>query len=226
MRRRAKSQHSVSEPGQDSFLDIVANLVGILIILIMIVGAQAKDAMLQADSQTESVDQHDVEQQQDALATAGHDLQSLLERAKKQTIEIAYRRNERDRILTLMTAIQKDLDKQRGTLSQEAQDGLELQRQTDAYRRELEDFKRSREAVQRSAAPVQVVMHRPTPLAKTVFGREVHFQLKRGRIAFVPLDELVEEFKREAKQKTWKLRQCQASPKRWDRFVTSGSNTR
>ncbi len=49
MRRRTKARHSPSEPGQDSFLDIVANLVGILIILVMIVGAQAKDAMIQAE---------------------------------------------------------------------------------------------------------------------------------------------------------------------------------
>ncbi len=132
----------------------------------------------------------------------------MIDRSEKQQIEIAYRRHERDRILTLITTIEKDLEKRRGQLSQEAQDTLELQRQIAAARREQEDLKLSREAVQRSTAPVQVVMHRPTPLAQTVFGREVHFQLKGGRIVFVPLDELVEGFKNEAKQKTWKLRQA------------------
>ena len=38
MRRRARQ--IADEPGQDSFLDIVANLVGILIILVMIVGLE------------------------------------------------------------------------------------------------------------------------------------------------------------------------------------------
>ena len=46
---RKASQHA-HEPGQDSFLDIVANLVGILIILVMVVGARAKDAMLRGDA--------------------------------------------------------------------------------------------------------------------------------------------------------------------------------
>ena len=38
----------VEAPGQDSFLDVVANLVGILIILVMVIGVRAKDAMLEA----------------------------------------------------------------------------------------------------------------------------------------------------------------------------------
>ena len=34
-------RREVDAPGQDSFLDVVANLVGILIILVMIVGTRA-----------------------------------------------------------------------------------------------------------------------------------------------------------------------------------------
>ena len=41
MSRRAKAI-SADAPGQDSFLDVVANLVGIFLILIIIVGSQAK----------------------------------------------------------------------------------------------------------------------------------------------------------------------------------------
>ena len=33
-------------PGQDSFLDVAANLVGILIILVMVVGAHAKNSFI------------------------------------------------------------------------------------------------------------------------------------------------------------------------------------
>ena len=46
MRRRAESQ--VEAPGQDSFLDVVCNLVGILIILVMLVAAQAKRGLVVA----------------------------------------------------------------------------------------------------------------------------------------------------------------------------------
>ena len=43
---RRKSNSKAEAPGQDSFLDVVANLVGILIILVMIVSAHAKKAMI------------------------------------------------------------------------------------------------------------------------------------------------------------------------------------
>ncbi len=208
MRRRTGTRHIPSEPGQDSFLDVVANLVGILIILIMIVGAQAKDAMVQADAEPPGVEQRELEEQKNAFATVQHELQALLDRTQKQEIEVAYRRSERDRILTLITAVEQDLQTQREQLSAEQQAALHVQGQIDAARREQEDLRMSREAVERSSAPVEVVMHRPTPLAKTVFGREVHFQLQGGRVVFVPIDELVEEFKTEAKQKAWKLRQA------------------
>jgi hypothetical protein len=164
--------------------------------------------MVQAEKHPDSVDEQAVEKEKDALASAGHDLQVLVDRAEKQQIEIAYRRNERDRILTLITTIEKELEKQRSHLSQDSQESLELQRQIAAARGEAENLRLTRDAVQHSTAPVKVVMHRPTPLAKTVFGREVHFQLQGGRIVYVPLDELVEEFKSEAKQKAWKLRQA------------------
>ena len=52
MKRRAASE--LPTPGQDSFLDVVANLVGILIILVMVVGMQARQAMEQAASQTDA----------------------------------------------------------------------------------------------------------------------------------------------------------------------------
>ena len=46
MRRKAESQ--VEAPGQDSFLDVVCNLVGILIVLVMLIAAQAKRGMIAA----------------------------------------------------------------------------------------------------------------------------------------------------------------------------------
>src|SRR4051812_36505011 len=44
---RRKSEIQADAPGQDSFLDVVANLVGIMIILIMVVGFAAKKAIVE-----------------------------------------------------------------------------------------------------------------------------------------------------------------------------------
>ncbi len=209
---RRKTRRAVDEPGQDSFLDIVANLVGILIILIMIVGAQAKDAMVQAETPdtTPQVTSDDVDAERTALAAMQYELQRLDEQTRKQDIEIAFRREERDRILTLLAAAKATLQQLQAQLSDDQRDAHEFSSQLAAVREQLEDLKMAREAVQRGTPPVRVLTHRPTPLAQTVFGREVHFRLKDNRIAYVPIDELVEQFHAEAKHKAWKLRQAPA----------------
>lgn len=213
MRRRARE--IAEEPGQDSFLDIVANLVGILIILVMIVGAQAKDAILQADTaagtaSSDRVKEEDVAEEKDALAAVQHDLQRLMKQTEQQNREVAYRRFERNRILELIAESENALQRHREQLSQEQQDAHQLQRRIAATRSRYDALKMGIEVARRSTAPVRVVKHRPTPLAKTVFGKEVHFRLKAGRLTYLPIDELVKQFKKEAKQKAWKLRQAPA----------------
>lgn len=206
MTRRTRSE--VDAPGQDSFLDVVANLVGILIILVMIVGTRAKDAMIQADHPPTQTTESDVEDSRNAAVAARHDLETLVQRAEQQAIEIAYRRNERDRMLMLITTAEKAIEQETGKLTDDQRQAHEIEMQLASARREQADLKMAREAVERAQTPVKVLEHRPTPLAKTVFGKEVHFQLQAGRIVYVPLDELVDMFKAEAKQKVWKLKQA------------------
>ena len=50
--RRAKEE---AASGHDSFLDIVANIVGILIILVMVVGVRARNAPVQASPVADDV---------------------------------------------------------------------------------------------------------------------------------------------------------------------------
>ena len=54
MRNRRAKEDAAS--GHDSFLDIVANIVGILIILVMVVGVRARNAPVQASTETENVE--------------------------------------------------------------------------------------------------------------------------------------------------------------------------
>ncbi|MFW6169342.1 MAG: hypothetical protein ACODAD_02550 [Planctomycetota bacterium] len=212
---RGRARQTEEEPGQDAFLDIVANLVGILIILVMIVGAQAKNVLSEAETSAgaekhETVKESDVEAERDTLASVESELQSILEKANRQQREIAYRRLERDRILEMVTEAENQLERKRESLSEEQQDAHDLQSSIFAAKDQYNDLKMSLQAVTRGTPSVQIVKHRPTPLAKTVFGQEVHFRLKAGRLAYVPLDELVEQLKTQARQKAWKLRQAPA----------------
>lgn len=208
MRRRVR-EHAEA-PGQDSFLDVVANLVGIMIILVMIVGARARDALVQAEQTPPPAPAIDaeVEASRNAAVAVRHDLDTMLAESERQQIEIAYRRNERDRILLLISAVEQAMAAETAKLSDEQQKAHAMQGQLVQLQQQKEDLKRALEAVERTEASVTVLKHRPTPLAKTVFGKEVHFRLQGGRIVYVPIDELVDLFKGEAREKAWKLKQA------------------
>jgi hypothetical protein len=136
-----------------------------------------------------------------------NELETMLAEAERQQLEIAYRRAERDRILQLIAVVERALSEETGKLDAEQRKAHDLQGDLISLRQQLDDLKRAKETVERTEESVTVLKHRPTPLAKTVFGKEVHFRLQTGRIAYVPLEELLEMFKREAKEKVWKLKQ-------------------
>jgi hypothetical protein len=208
MRRGPKPQ--AEEPGQDSFLDIVANLVGILIILIMVIGARATDAMISVDHQEPvTVDpetKSDVPAARAEAEAVERDIHQIDARIQRQQLEVAYRRTERDRLLQVLSAMEQQLESRRSALDTDHQAHLDTKRQLIAARHELDDLRASRQTLENSAPPKKVIQHLPTPMAQTVFGREVHFCLRGGRISYVPWDELVERLKEDAPNQVWKLR--------------------
>jgi hypothetical protein len=206
--RRKTTQYGEG-PGQDSFLDIVANLIGILIILVMVIGAQATDAMVEysptpASSQAET--SVDVDAARLAAESVEQDIQSLDSKLKRQQLEIAFRRKERDKFLQLTTQLDQALEAARRQQNDQQRSRLDAQRKLRTAEEELQDLAASRRAVEQTMPQQQVIEHLPTPMAKTVFGKELHFRLMAGRLAYVPWDALVEALKREAPNHVWKLK--------------------
>ncbi|MAV34854.1 MAG: hypothetical protein CMJ59_05295 [Planctomycetaceae bacterium] len=208
MRRRLRVE--TEAPGQDAFLDIVANLVGILIILVMIVGARAKDAMNEQlvsppPSAEPRPDDHLETLQSTAagLETDIHRTQNLIDR---QQHEIAYRRIERDQLLMLLKTADRALAVSRQNLDTSQQERLEVQERLSAAARELAEVQRVTRAVAVESKTPTELKHLPTPMAKTVFGKEIHLRLKSGRLAHVAIDELVNRMQIDGRQQLWKLR--------------------
>jgi hypothetical protein len=195
-------------PGQDSFLDIVANLVGILIILVIVIGAQATDAMVDAapNSQPETLPAVDLAAAEDAVQAVASDIQQIDTKIKRQQVEVLYRSTERDKMLEVVTLIEQQMQQRREQLDETERAQLEAGRELMTARLELEDLKATRESLESQAAQPNVIEHLPTPMAKTVFGKEIHLRLAGGHLAYVPWDELVEQLKEEAPQKVWKLK--------------------
>jgi hypothetical protein len=132
-----------------------------------------------------------------------HDLTANMER---HDAEIAYRREERDRVQMLVAAAENAIAQRRGDLGAAQREQFDAQRDLIAARTELESLQRGRDAIENAAPATAVIEHLPTPMAKTVFGKEIHFRLAGGRLMYVPWDELVEDLKKEAPQKVWRLK--------------------
>ena len=198
-------------PGQDSFLDIVSNLVGILIILVMVVGMRAKYAMVESQSSRTEVEAavraatERLESNRMAVAGMSEELVRLEQRRRHQQLELMFRKKERDKALILLETAKARLKAEKASLSGQDRRQVAGAGELAALRAQLEDLRRQKAVVERADPPVQLIKHYPTPMAQTVFGKEIHLRLKADRLAVVPLEELVELFKEDARRKAWKL---------------------
>jgi hypothetical protein len=209
VRRKAESQ--IEAPGQDSFLDVVCNLVGILIVLVMLVAAQAKRSMVAAangasaaaknDGSSEESEAKTVESTAAAIESSVHELQARIDH---ENLEAALRQNERDKYQLLVTVAEQRLAEYRGQLSAEEQTRYDVERELVRSKNELATLNLTQVALVRPKP--HVLEHLPTPMARTVFGTEIHFRLMNHRLAYVPWDEMIERLKAEARNHVQKLK--------------------
>ena len=222
---RRASQNQAEAPGQDSFLDVVANLVGILIILIIVVGAATQKAFVQqlataaqaaisggasAQPADEGLNEDEVEAARAAAVAVEQDIYRTDQRLREQQRELAFRRLERDKTLTMLTTVRRALDERKQQLDQPAQADLEQKLALDEARWELAELDKVNGILAKQAPPKGIIEHLPTPMAKTVFGKEIHMRLAGNRLAIVPWDALVEQLKADAPRKIWRLRETES----------------
>lgn len=194
-------------PGHDSFLDIVANIVGILIILVMVTGVRAKQwtapppmdngvaaaaAALQKDQATE--------------VSLRRQMASFVAKQRELDAEIRTQDQARMQLATAAAAIEKEMESRRGLLSSENQQAFQLRRELADAEASLSRTRNEIEFARQSEAPPTLVESYPTPLSKPVDDGEIHFQLKGGHVAFVPLTRLLDRFKEDAKRQIYKLK--------------------
>jgi len=236
--RRRGTPVDTEGPGQDSFLDIVTNIVGILIILVMVIGVKTKDAWVKAavaktnstanetqKKQTASsqktpskndvtdikqskqpAEKIDVETPLIAAKAVEEDIHNITTRIHTLQREAMARFQQRGDLQLLTTLAERALKERREKLDANARAQVEANRQLLAADEALADLSRQRKAIENRKPKVKVIEHHPTPLAKTVFGQEVHYRLLNGRIVRVPLNRLVERLKKDAQRNVWKLK--------------------
>ena len=197
--------------GQDSFLDIVANLVGILIILVVVVGTQAKIAWqpeaippdrsdeitaLQAEQDRATLQMNKVQLDNQLLHDSIEQQAAYNLALSKQRFEMLVN------IEKIKQEIQQAKEDQQQQLSESQRAFAVLQADKNRLSRKLEDLTRAISATSTAAEPAnETIEHFPNPIAKTIFSEEVHFQIRNGLIAYVPLEELIARMKADWKVK-------------------------
>ncbi|MCC6419203.1 MAG: hypothetical protein IT429_13290 [Gemmataceae bacterium] len=203
-RRRLRRPREVAF-GLDSFLDVVANVVGIIIRLILVawVGARSYRALT------------DVPVPPPEVPSAAHKEPASLEP------ELARHRREleqtRERLLEQLRrlqALRTDNGKTGGEVVLLSGRRAELERERNALERTLKDRQQSAAAVTRSLAalderrrrldeeiralekePSKKVLRYRTPVSRPVHSEELHFECRAGRVTFIDVSAFLAEVK-------------------------------
>ncbi|TWU59344.1 hypothetical protein Poly51_21320 [Rubripirellula tenax] len=206
------------ELGHDSFLDIVANLVGILIILVVILGSQSTAVIeeiqeqVRDESKLESVVDTEAERddpslwatddqlsrlsQQSMRAAAAQVESNRLEQLVKQhDAQLSAREQERAMLIDLLSQARSVWDDKKKELDQKIIAAAEKQTELEKIQTELTRLEGERKRLEDQPETVVAVEHLPTPMAKTVFGDEIHLRLRGNLLSVVPVDRLVDEIK-------------------------------
>lgn len=189
--------------GSDSFLDVVTNVVGILIILVVVVGLRVKNAPASVVEAEQAADLTPQAKTHDLLAG---DIDALAAQLEILDADTAAKRQERDALAVIVARLEQELAARRGKLDATRQTAFDLQRRLADAQARLRETERQLAAAQAAPTQAVTVLNYPTPISRTVEGQEVHFQLLGQRIKHIPLEALLEQFKREAQTRIWKLR--------------------
>lgn len=194
--------------GRDSFLDVMANIVGILILLVMVVGARAaiapdSEPIETATSTGPSEDELRTAFNQAAKKRA--DVNEIVERSASMHLETVRRESERMRLQTLVSAVSAEIKQHREKLSLDQQLDFDLRRQLAEAKIKLEDLTRRELGITDATPEVVEIQNLPTPIAQSVEGEELHVRLAAGHLAVVPIDELIDAMRDDARQNMWRL---------------------
>ena len=202
MGRRA----STSEPsfGSDSFLDVTANLVGVLIILIVLVGLRVSNAPPRPAAVDAAIESR--------LADLASSLKNLeLDRAQlsqslaEQRQQVAAKRDalaDRDRERFQVDAsrqkLTQDLKAEADRLQLSQEELAQLQSQMVSLSGELE--------TSRTAVPAARELVHRSPVSQAVNSEELHIEIVRGRASYVDVAGLLEKAKLRARGMESELR--------------------
>ena len=192
MRRREE----INDAGQDSFLDIVGNIVGILIILVLVVGVRVKNAP-SAVVENLTQEENELEQDLETELSLREEIYQVVEKHENMSDTALLQEKQREALALKRALLERALREKKASFDTESQKSLDTKIEISRAEKELTDLLEQQAILVQSVPETKLLESYPTPISKIVHGRELHFQLKDGELTFVPLNQLVEMLKQE-----------------------------
>lgn len=197
--------------GHDAFLDIVANLVGVIIILIAVFGGTSTAMIQQIETQVltqtssgspaaATAEQLDNLKQLAARTINAHaDSDQLEHQIAALDTEIAVRRRQRNLLLDLRAEAIAAWEQKQAQLDQTKV--AEAKRQTELARaqQQLTELLGEQERLRNLPQDVVALQHLPTPMAKKVYEDRVMLRLRANHVSVVPADALIQTISEQVK---------------------------
>lgn len=193
-----------SSAGQDSFLDVVTNIVGILIILVMVIGGRVQQVVLKAAPQSAAKTEkllREIEDLEKTAAMKESEIEDLATQARTVATAASFAGESRVQLATAVAAAKVEVEKSKQSADAEKVAAAEAAARRKQLQEEIERCTLEAEGIAHAAATTtKEVLAYPTPIARTVTGDELHFRLEAGRIAYIPLTELFEQAKTQTRR--------------------------
>ena len=219
MSRRKKPREEM-EFGSDSFLDVVANVVGILIILMVLAGIRAKTAPVNltdeapdaapveavppkvvspspADLEAKAVRERELaalQTESDALQQELDRLRNAAESGESKLSELQSQDAvQRNRVAALASNLKGEV----AALRDHQQEAESLEAAVSAVRVRLKKRQAEVAVAEKQPNRIEKLEHRITPVSRVISENEteLHFRCLGEKVAVVPIEELVERMK-------------------------------
>jgi hypothetical protein len=199
-----KKKRTTLGMGHDAFLDIVANLVGVLIILIAVFTGASSAMVQQAERKIEqellekpelvqaSDDQVSELAQLASRAVRAHADSDHMERRVDQfDEEIGLRQQERASLMDLQSIAQSVWAEKRAELDQAKTEAARQQTEVLLIQEELTELQGEKSRLKALPESVVALQHLPTPMAKKVYEDRIVLRLRADHVSVVPSDLLI-----------------------------------
>jgi hypothetical protein len=198
MARPARGQEEAF--GNDSFLDVVAKIVGILIILVVVASTRIKNlpSLLSPELRSKEQAVAALKDAEASMTALEQDVMELNNEMQKVSLTTASRYQERAVLAHILAQKQRELEEERNSLDGQSREQYDLEHALATAEAKLKQATRLKREVDLSPAPTIEIKTYPTPISQVVYGKELHFRLKRGLVAPIPMEALLEKFKRRA----------------------------